>query len=89
MAPYPKGLEARDEKGNVEPQQGRPGPSTWQVISAVGGSLWFSYLIYSNASQIWKWVASKFPKKKEAAEEDQKLKRRTTKPNVLIYNSSY
>jgi len=82
MAPYPKELVARDEKNGVQTQQTPPGPSTWQIVSAVGGALWFSYLIYSNASQIWKWVESKFPKKPKPAEEEQNLRPRNTKPKV-------
>jgi hypothetical protein len=35
-------------------------PSTWEVISVVSGAAWFTYTIYSSASQIWQWIQKKF-----------------------------
>jgi hypothetical protein len=34
-------------------------PSTWEVISVVSGAAWFTYTIYSSASQIWQWIQRK------------------------------
>jgi hypothetical protein len=34
-------------------------PSTWEVISVVSGAAWFTYTIYSSASQIWQWIQKK------------------------------
>ena len=34
-------------------------PLTWDVIQVVSGSAWFTYTIYSSASQIWHWIQKK------------------------------
>jgi hypothetical protein len=34
-------------------------PSTWKVMSVIGGTMWFTYTIYSSAKQIWEWIQGK------------------------------
>jgi hypothetical protein len=42
------------------------GPSTWQVISAIGGAVWFTYSTYTHASQIWNWIQFKVAARQES-----------------------
>jgi hypothetical protein len=54
MAPLPK-----LEKVPAEHVTKAYEPSTWKVISMLGGSLWLTYSIYSTAGRIWKWIQTK------------------------------
>jgi hypothetical protein len=37
-------------------------PPTWNVLSTVGGTVWFSYVLYSSALSIWTWLVQKVEK---------------------------
>ena len=34
-------------------------PSTWTVLSAIGGAVWITWTMYSSAEQIWGWIQTK------------------------------
>jgi len=59
MAPHP--VEQKEQPGSpaTSPRPKFAEPSTWQVISVIGGAAWFSYTIWSSASSIWSWVQRK------------------------------
>ena len=52
-----------------------PEPSTWKVITTIAGSLYFTYVVYSTSTRVWKWIQSKLEK---PVEQPQKLQKRNT-----------
>jgi hypothetical protein len=70
--------------GKISPAYAQP--STWKVVSALAGSAWFTYNIYSAAKQIWSWVQYKIELRNHriAQERPNRLRKRHSKviPNT-------
>jgi hypothetical protein len=39
-------------------------PSTWSVLTAVGGAIWATYMVFESAGRIWNWIQIKLEEKR-------------------------
>jgi len=58
MAPIEKRASAPSECSTTGNQ-----PSTWAVLTALGGAVWATYTVFEMASSIWHWIQRKLEQK--------------------------
>jgi hypothetical protein len=39
-------------------------PSTWSVLTTVGGAIWATYMVFESAGRIWNWIQIKLEEKR-------------------------
>jgi hypothetical protein len=41
-----------------------PQPSTWSILTTVGGAIWATYMVFESAGRIWNWIQTKLEEKR-------------------------